>query len=231
MQSLLVIGSSRIWIYHIFQPFVKGNFEHYYEMSFSSKITCDSFNRTALALLLQAQLGKSSVNIWIQWVFHIFGHKLRCNRCLVVNNNNLLLNQRLILHPIMLLHKLGTVQTTSNHLYAQWHRPMPVYPSSVRLRHHKEQPTGHLWVEWCGALRPVQRPEEQVSSWKRSIKQWSFTNEAQLGVTVCFQSLLLCKTSDFLAGMATWRLFCLLEDGTLAPQGEMICRYRHTWTL
>ena len=63
----------------------------------------------------------------------------------------------------MLLHQLGAVQTPPHHLHAHGHRPLPLHPPAVRLRHHEEQPAGHLRVERRGAVRPVQRPEEQVS--------------------------------------------------------------------
>lgn len=116
----------------------------------------------ALALLLHAQLGKQSESEYF-FICIASNLKLALHPMFGLRTTAFLLNRRLILHPVMLLHQLGAVQTTSNHFHARWHRPLPVYPSPVCLRHHKEQPAGHLWVERCGALQSIQRPEEPVS--------------------------------------------------------------------
>lgn len=164
---------SKIRIFCILHP-SSARFEHFFlliyflfiiYLIFFSILTMWFFNFTALALLLHAQLGKQFLNIGYSLCMLIFLFMVRhcIASCVWWINNRFLLYQRLFLHTIMLLHQLGTVQTTPNHLHAQWHRPMPVYTSSVCLCHHKEQQTGHLWVEWCGALQSVQWPEKPVS--------------------------------------------------------------------
>lgn len=86
-------------------------------MFFMLKYNHASFNIIALALLLHVQLGKLFMNMHVLFFFVLIVRNYSASGMYSLTGD-FLMSHRLILHTVMLLHELGTVQTPSYYLHA-----------------------------------------------------------------------------------------------------------------